>query len=52
MPIYRCDPSKNKKCPKTNCYINVGKDYCMHTDEKQYKMNIFKRIKEWLYGKH
>lgn len=44
--IYRCDPDKNINCPKTHCYRNVGRDYCMHTNEKQYRMNIIKRIKE------
>lgn len=43
--VYRCDPDKNKDCWKNHCYKNGGP--CMHVTTKQYKMNIFKRIKEW-----
>lgn len=47
--LYRCDPDKNKKCKKNNCYRYYP--LCCHkTTEKQYRMtNIFKRIKEDLY---
>ena len=48
--LYRCDPDKNKDCLSTHCYRNDG--CCMCTTQKQYKINIFKRIKEWVkYGK-
>lgn len=46
--LYRCDPDLNLWCPKTNCYRRYP-DCCRRTNEKQYKMNIFKRIKEKIF---
>lgn len=47
--LYRCDPDKYLDCSKRNCYRNGGP--CMHVTNKKYKMNIFKRVKEWfIYG--
>lgn len=52
---YRCDPDKNTGCPKTICYRNYlveckYTEYCKHCLSKKYKMNIFKRIKERIFG--
>lgn len=33
--IYLCDPSKNKDCKKTGCYLNGGD--CRHTKKEEYK---------------
>lgn len=33
--IYLCDPSKNKDCKKTGCYLNGGD--CRHTQKEEYK---------------
>lgn len=32
--FFMCDPSKNKKCKKTSCYINNGE--CMLTTDMRY----------------
>lgn len=55
LNLHRCDPDKNKGCPKSICYRNrlgcLGyTEYCKHTPNKDYKMNIFKRIKERIFG--
>lgn len=47
--LYRCDPDKNLICAKNWCYRN-GRD-CYRCVQKKYKMNIFKRIKEFIGGK-
>lgn len=44
--VYRCDPNKNIKCNKKHCYRRYGP--CKYTFDKRYRMNIFKRIKEWI----
>ena len=33
--IYKCDPEKHKKCPKTGCYIYRG-GYCNGTKHPEY----------------
>lgn len=33
--IYKCDPEKYKKCPKTGCYIYRG-GYCNGTKHPEY----------------
>lgn len=32
--FYKCDPNKNKKCTKENCYINGGE--CELTTNRDY----------------
>lgn len=32
--LYKCDPSKNKQCKKTNCYLNGGP--CTNTTDINY----------------
>lgn len=32
--LYKCDPSKNKQCKKTNCYLNGGP--CTKTTDINY----------------
>jgi len=46
--LYRCDPDKNTDCRKTGCY-RYG-EYCWLTTNKKCRMNIFKRLKEWIKG--
>ena len=46
--IYSCDPDKNDKCAKDNCYRGKYGRYCRCTDKKEYRMiNPFKRLYEW-----
>ena len=52
---YRCDPDKNVGCPKNICYRKYLKhckytEYCMYALNKEYKMSLFKRIKERIFG--
>lgn len=47
--LYRCDPDKNISCKQRYCY-RIGRD-CYKTVDKQYKMSLRKRIKEFIGGK-
>jgi hypothetical protein len=44
--LYRCDPDKNIPCKQKWCY-RIGRN-CYKTTEKQYKMSLRKRIKEFI----
>lgn len=46
IKIYKCDPDKFVTCKKGICYRNGG--VCNSTTHKRFRMNIFKRFKEWL----
>ena len=55
LKVYRCDPDKNDMCCKAFCYRELkGKKHihkdimCKHTFNKEYEMDIWKRIKEAL----
>lgn len=39
---YLCDPTKNKKCKKSHCYIINGE--CSETLDKEYKVSFAKKI--------
>lgn len=37
--LYICDPDKNTKCPKTNCYKNGGQ--CFHSADEAVSLEVF-----------
>lgn len=40
--LFKCDPNKNTKCKKTECFINGGD--CRHTDKKEFSTELEERL--------